>query len=84
MAGKKTLRGDNTYMIVNDNGDNPKLGAKMLCDGRESLFLDIYLSYAMRMIGPSPETRHKKSRKEKAAKSVEKSSVERFRKLIVY
>ncbi|MDE6860906.1 MAG: site-specific integrase [Duncaniella sp.] len=48
MAGKKTLRGDNTYMIVNDNGDNPKLGAKMLCDGRESLFLDIYLGYAMR------------------------------------
>ncbi len=65
MAGKKTLRGDNTYMIVNDNGDNPKLGAKMLCDGRESLFLDIYLGYVMRMIGPSPGDKAQKSRKEK-------------------
>lgn len=47
MAEKKTLRADKTYMIVNDNGDNPKLGAKILHDGRESLFLDIYLGYAM-------------------------------------
>lgn len=32
-------------MIVADKGDNPKLGAKVLSDGRESLFLDYYFSY---------------------------------------
>lgn len=47
MAEKKTNRVDNTRMIVSVNGDNPKLGAKMLCGGRESLFLDIYLGYAL-------------------------------------
>ncbi len=32
-------------MISTDTGDNPKLGAKMLSDGRESLFLDYYFGY---------------------------------------
>lgn len=41
MARKKVLRSDKTYMIVSDC--NPKLGAKILSDGRESLFLDYYL-----------------------------------------
>ena len=45
MAQKKDYRGDNTYMISTDTGDNPKLGAKVLSDGRESLFLDYYLGY---------------------------------------
>lgn len=45
MAQKKGYRSDNTYMISTDTGDNPKLGAKVLSDGRESLFLDYYLGY---------------------------------------
>lgn len=45
MATKKKLRSDNTYIISQDTTDNPKLGAKVLSDGRESLFLDYYLGY---------------------------------------
>lgn len=47
MAQKKNYRADNTYMITTDSTDNPKLGAKVLSDGRESLFLDFYLGYEM-------------------------------------
>lgn len=47
MAAKKEVRSDNTYMISVDDTDNPKLGAKILSDGRESLFLDYYLGYRM-------------------------------------
>lgn len=42
MAAKKEIRSDNTYIISTDDTDNPKLGAKILSDGRESLFLDYY------------------------------------------
>ncbi|MDL2224445.1 site-specific integrase [Bacteroidales bacterium OttesenSCG-928-M06] len=45
MAVKKDYRADNTYMISTDTGDNPKLGAKVLSDGKESLFLDYYFGY---------------------------------------
>lgn len=45
MALKKDYRSDNTYMISTDTGDNPKLGAKVLSDGKESLFLDYYFGY---------------------------------------
>ncbi|MCD8295452.1 MAG: site-specific integrase [Clostridia bacterium] len=45
MATRKSFRCDNTYMITTDTGDNPKLGAKVLSDGRESLFLDYYFGY---------------------------------------
>lgn len=45
MALKKEIRSDNTYIISQDSTDNPKLGAKILSDGRESLFLDYYLGY---------------------------------------
>lgn len=38
----KKFRADNTYMISTDRQDNPKLGAKVLTDGKESLFLDVY------------------------------------------
>lgn len=44
---KKNYRSDNTYIISTDSTDNPKLGAKVLSDGRESLFLDSYLGYTM-------------------------------------
>lgn len=47
MALKKNYRADNTYMVSSDSTDNPKLGAKVLSDGRESLFLDFYLGYTM-------------------------------------
>lgn len=47
MALKKNFRADNTYLISNDTTDNPKLGAKVLSDGRESLFLDYYFGYTM-------------------------------------
>lgn len=47
MAAKKEIRSDNTYIISTDNTDNPKLGAKILLDGRESLFLDYYFGYTM-------------------------------------
>lgn len=47
MALKKNYRADNTYMISTDSTDNPKLGAKVLSDGRESLFLDFYLGFDM-------------------------------------
>jgi site-specific recombinase XerD len=44
---KKGYRADNTYIISTDSTDNPKLGAKTLLDGRDSLFLDFYLGYTM-------------------------------------
>ena len=47
MAQKKDIRSDNTYIISQDTTDNPKLGAKILSDGRESLFLDYYFGYQM-------------------------------------
>ncbi len=47
MAQKKEIRNDNTYLISQDTTDNPKLGAKILSDGRESLFLDYYFGYQM-------------------------------------
>ena len=47
MAAKKDLRADNTYIISTDSTDNPKLGAKVLSDGRESLFLDFYFGFVM-------------------------------------
>ena len=45
MSVRKDLRADNTYMFPSNEADNPKLGARLLSDGRESLFLDYYLGY---------------------------------------
>lgn len=45
MANKKEIRKDNTYIISKESTCNPKLGAKILSDGRESLFLDFYFGY---------------------------------------
>lgn len=47
MATRKEIRSDNTYMISTDETDNPKLGAKILASGKESIFLDYYLGYRM-------------------------------------
>lgn len=53
MAIKKDFRADNTYIISAESTDNPKLGAKVLSDGRESLFVDFYLGYVMAISGKS-------------------------------
>lgn len=45
MAGKTTKKAGSTYTLSKDSTDNPKLRAKVLSDGRESLFLDYYLGY---------------------------------------
>lgn len=47
MAHRKNYRADNTYMISQDSTDNPKLGAKVLSDGRESLYLEYYLGFTI-------------------------------------
>lgn len=47
MAIKRNYRADNTCIISADSTDNPKLGVKLLSDGRESLFLDYYLGYGI-------------------------------------
>lgn len=51
MRQRKNYRADNTYIVSNDSTDNPKLGAKVLSDGRESLFLDFYMGYTMAVSG---------------------------------
>lgn len=44
---KKDLKVGQCYIISKNREDNPKLGAKLLSDGRESLFLDFYFGYQM-------------------------------------
>lgn len=45
MSAKKGFRVDGTYLISTDATDNPKLGAKVLSSGRESLYLEYYFGY---------------------------------------
>ena len=47
MAVKKNYRANNTYLIEGGAGDNPKLMAQVLNDGRESLYLEYYLGYSV-------------------------------------
>lgn len=47
MSQKKNFRADNTYLATQNPTDNPKLGARVMQDGRESLFLDYYYGYHM-------------------------------------
>lgn len=68
MAAKKEIRSDNTYMISTDDTDNPKLGAKILSDGRESLFLDYYLGYKMVYDEAKDKEVARKERKREALK----------------
>lgn len=44
---KKNYRANNTYLIEGASGDNPKLFAQVLSDGRESLYLEFYLGYTL-------------------------------------
>lgn len=45
MATSKHVRSDNTYLLSTDKTDNPKLYARILPDGRESLYLEYYMGY---------------------------------------
>lgn len=45
MANKKNYRANNTYLIEGAAGDNPKLMAQSLSDGRDSLYLEFYLGF---------------------------------------
>lgn len=47
MALKKNFRSNNTYLIEGSSGDNPKLMAQSLSDGRDSLYLEFYYGYTM-------------------------------------
>lgn len=47
MATKKNYRANNTRLIEGGTGDNPKLMAQALQDGRESLYLEYYLGFEM-------------------------------------
>lgn len=44
---KKILSVGQSYTISTSRGDNPKLRAKILSDGRESLYLEYYVGYSM-------------------------------------
>ena len=44
---KKELTAGQCYIISKNREENPKLGAKLLSDGRESLFLDFYFGFTM-------------------------------------
>ena len=47
MANKKNFRANNTYLVDGGAGDNPKLMAQVLSDGRESLYLEFYMGYSI-------------------------------------
>lgn len=68
MATKKEIRSDNTYIISTDKTDNPKLGAKVLANGRDSLFLDYYFGYSIERDKVSGKTITKKGRKRESLK----------------
>ena len=63
MAVKKNFRTDNVYLVSQDTTDNPKLLAKVLSDGRESLFLEYYLGYTMEYSDKLDKMVSKKHRK---------------------
>lgn len=44
---KKNYRGNNTYLIEGNAGDNPKLMGQSLSDGRDSLYLEFYFGFEM-------------------------------------
>lgn len=45
MATRRMYRANNTYLIEGGAGDNPKLFAQSLSDGRDSLYLEYYLGF---------------------------------------
>ena len=47
MALKKSYRANNTRLVEGNQGDNPKLMAQSLSDGRDSLYLEYYFGFKM-------------------------------------
>lgn len=45
IMASKTSKAGKCYFISEKRGENPKLGAKVLTDGRESLFLEFYFGF---------------------------------------
>lgn len=64
MALKKDYRSDGTRIITTDSTANPKLGAKVLSDGRESLFLDYYFGFELAVSKTGREYKRVNSKRE--------------------
>lgn len=59
----KNLKVGQIYFISEKRGENPKLGAKLLSDGRESLFLEYYFGYKMVYSNEADQMQPKKKRR---------------------
>lgn len=59
MAIKKNLRLNGTYLVEGGQGDNPKLMAQSLQDGRDSLYLEFYFGFIW--VESKNGTRYKKA-----------------------
>lgn len=65
---KRDLQVGQCYIISTDREENPKLGAKLLSDGRESLFLDFYFGYEMVYNNARDEMQPKKQKRRESLK----------------
>ena len=65
---KKELQAGKCYYISTDREENPKLGAKLLSDGRESLFLDFYFGYEMVYSSAKDKMEPKKQKRRESLK----------------
>ncbi len=65
---KKDLQVGQCYFISTDREENPKLGAKLLSDGRESLFLDFYFGYEMVYNSVKDQMQPKKQKRRESLK----------------
>lgn len=65
---KKDIQAGQCYFISTDREENPKLGAKLLSDGRESLFLDYYFGYELAYSDSQDKMVPKKQKKRESLK----------------
>jgi integrase len=65
---KKDIKVGRCYFLSTDKEDNPKLGAKLLTDGRESLFLEYYFGYEMTCDEASGKMKARKNRRRESLK----------------
>lgn len=65
---KRDLQVGQCYIISTGREENPKLGAKLLSDGRESLFLDFYFGYEMVYNNAKDEMQPKKQKRRESLK----------------
>lgn len=65
---KKNLQVGQCYFVSTDREENPKLGAKLLSDGRESLFLDFYFGYEMVYNNDKDQMQPKKQKRRESLK----------------